>query len=73
MSLDPATPQPGDRCPDFLLPPQDGLTETFHARHAGRPVALILACEPGRLQRYGDLPGSAAVFALVAGDGGRAV
>ncbi len=73
MSADPAAPQPGDRCPDFLLPPADGLTDTFHARHAGRPVALVLAHDAAALGRYTELAGSEPVFALVVGTDGRAV
>jgi hypothetical protein len=73
MPLEPASPQPGDRCPDFLLPPAGGLQETFHARHAGRALALILAREPGILTRYAELEDTDAVFALVAGDAGHRV
>jgi predicted 2-oxoglutarate/Fe(II)-dependent dioxygenase YbiX len=58
--------QAGDRCPDFLLPPDDGMSESFHARYAGRPLALLLAHEAGDLAPYAALAHAVPVLALLA-------
>lgn len=67
MSTPSHAPSVGDRCPDFLLPPEDGMTETFYARHAGHPMALIVAHDAGRLAAFGAVSGTRTVLGLVPG------
>lgn len=73
MPAETPCPQPGDRCPDFLLPPVAGHAETFHARHAGRPVALLLVHDAAGLAAFAPAAAGGSMFALVAGPGGDAV
>ena len=69
MNPSPPAPSVGDRCPDFLLQPEAGMTETFYARFAGRPVALVLACSVADLAPFGVLSGLQVVLGLVPGTG----
>jgi predicted 2-oxoglutarate/Fe(II)-dependent dioxygenase YbiX len=69
MSLSPPSASVGDRCPEFLLPPEAGMTETFCARHAGRPVVLIVARSVADLVSYGSLSTTHAILGLVPGPG----
>jgi len=42
----PPAPRPGERLPDFLLPPEDCRQPTFYERYCGGPAVLLIADRP---------------------------
>ena len=66
-------PRKGERAPEFLLPPVDGVPATFYERFCGRPAVLLLGADVEALAPFAPLAGRGGVMGLVPGRGGAAV
>ncbi|MFW5452157.1 2OG-Fe(II) oxygenase [Thioalkalivibrio sulfidiphilus] len=74
MSAVPAPhPRAGERAPEFLLPPVDGVPSTFYERFCGRPAVLLLGADAQSLAPFASLGARAGVMGLVPGHGGKAI
>lgn len=63
-------PETGDRAPEFLLPPEDGMLTSFYERYCGRPTVLLLAHEPDAFVPFAPLGESIALLGLLPGASG---
>jgi predicted 2-oxoglutarate/Fe(II)-dependent dioxygenase YbiX len=66
-------PRTGERAPEFLLPPVDGVPSTFYERYCGRPAVLLLGADARALAPFAALGSRIGVMGLVPGPGGVAV
>jgi hypothetical protein len=64
---------PGERIPEFLLPPVDGVPSTFYERFCGRPAVLLLGADGQALAPFAALTKRFGVMGLVPGPSGAAV
>ena len=66
-------PQPGDRAPEFLLPPEDNRLTSFYERYCGRPTVLLLAHTASELACFAQLDPSIPALGLLPGPNGAKV
>lgn len=56
---------PGDRLPEILLPPRNGVLQTLYERYCGRPLLIIAAPTLQDLAPLGSLAGEVELLALM--------
>ncbi|MGL1832277.1 2OG-Fe(II) oxygenase family protein [Rhodocyclaceae bacterium SMB388] len=66
-------PKPGERAPEFLLPPEDGMLTTFYERYCGRPAVLLLAHRADAFSPFAALGEAIPLLGLLPGAGSAKV